>query len=149
MTIVTLDAVDAVDLAEILEFFMQRIDVLAEHDLAGFFFSECSPYGIDDLRADVVRLIHRLYTSPYAPARFAPGDGPTPSADVVVVEVDRGSASTRGRSPGMTWFIRLRRDDHSVIVAIGLSRGAAEYLADRIAGVLGLSAHREEESGRP
>ena len=146
MTIVTLDAVDAVELAEILEFFMQRIDVLAAHDLDAFFFSECSPYGIDDLRADVARLIHRLYTSPYVPARFAPGVGPTPRPDVVAVEIDRGS---RGRPPERSWLIRLRRGDHSVIVAIGLSRGAAEYLADRIAGVLGPSAHREEQSSRP
>ena len=137
MTIVTLDAVDAMELAEILEFFMQRLDVLAEHDLAGSFFNQCDPYGIDDLRADVARLIHRLYTSPYAPARFAPGNAPTPSSDVVTVEVDRGSASTRGRPPERTWLIRLRRGDHSVIVTIGLGQGVAEYLADHTAGVLG------------
>jgi hypothetical protein len=67
MTTVALDATDAVELAEILEFFMQRIDVLAEHDLAAPFFSQCSPYGIDDLRADVTRLIERLYTSKLTP----------------------------------------------------------------------------------
>ena len=149
MTTVTLDAVDAVELAEILEFFMQRLDILAEHDLAAFFFSQCDPYGLDDLREDVARLIERLYTSPYAPAWSVPGNGPTPSSDVVVVEVDRGSASTRGRPPEMTWLIRLRRGEHCVIVAIGLSRGAAEYLADRIADVLGPAASREEESSRP
>jgi len=148
MTNVTLDAVDAVELAEVLEFFMQRLDILAEHDLAAFFFSQCSPYGIDDLRADIARLIKRLYTSPLAAARFASGNDPIPSAEVVVVEVDRGSASTRGRPPEMTWLIRLRRGEHCVIVVIGLSRGAAEYLADRIADVLGPAASREEESSR-
>jgi hypothetical protein len=149
MTNVTLDAVDAVELAEILEFFMQRLDTLAEHDLAAFFFRQCSPYGIDDLRADVARLIKRLYTSPLTAALFAPGNYPIPSAEVVVVEVDRGSASTRGRPPEMTWLIRLRRGEHCVIVAIGLSRGAAEYLAQHIADVLGPSARREEENSRP
>jgi hypothetical protein len=149
MTIVTLDAVDAVELAEILEFCMQRLDILAEHDLAASFFSQCDPYCLDDLREDVARLTHRLYTSPYAPARFVPGNGPIPSAEVVVVEVDRGSASTRGRRREMTWLIRLGRRDQSVIVAIGLSQGAAEYLADRIADVLGPAARREEESSRP
>jgi hypothetical protein len=148
MTNVTLDAADAVELGEILEFFMQRLDILVEHDLAAFFFSECDPYGIGDLRADVARL-ERLHTSPYSPAWSVPGNGPSPSAEVVVVEVDRGSASTRGRPPEMTWLIRLRRGEHCVIVAIGLSRGAAEYLADHIADVLGPSARREEESSRP
>src|ERR1022692_5327131 len=76
------------------------------------FFSQCDPYGLDDLREDVARLIERLYTSPYAPAWSVPGNGPTPSSEVVVVEVDRGSASTRGRPPEMTWLIRLRRGEH-------------------------------------
>jgi hypothetical protein len=67
MTTVTLDALDAVELAEILEYFVERLDILAEHDLATLLFNQCSPYDIDDLRADVTRLIHRLHTSPYTP----------------------------------------------------------------------------------
>ena len=65
MTNIILDAVDAIELAEILEYFMEQLDILAEHDLAKFLFADCSPYGLDDLRADVARLIDRLYTSPY------------------------------------------------------------------------------------
>ena len=60
---ITLDAVDAVELTEILEYFIERLDILAEHDLATFLFADCSPYNLDDLRANVARLINRLQTS--------------------------------------------------------------------------------------
>jgi hypothetical protein len=66
METVILDALDAVELTEILEYLLERLDVLADLDLATLMFNECNPYGIDDLRADVVRLIHRLNTSPIA-----------------------------------------------------------------------------------
>jgi hypothetical protein len=66
MDTVTLDALDAVELIEILEYFLEQLDVLADHNLATLLFNPCSsPYNIDDLRADVVRLIHRLNTSPF------------------------------------------------------------------------------------
>jgi hypothetical protein len=65
MTTITIDALDAIELAEILEYFMERLDVLAKHDLATLPFADCSPYGFDDLRADVTRLIDRLHTSPF------------------------------------------------------------------------------------
>ena len=55
----------------------------------------------------------------------------------VVVEVDYGSASTRGRPPDQAWLIRLRCDDRAVIITIGLRRPAAEHLADHIIEVLG------------
>jgi hypothetical protein len=64
---IILDAVDAMELIEILEFFMERLDVLAEHDLAKLLFAECSPYGLEDLRADVTRLINSLNLSPLSP----------------------------------------------------------------------------------
>ena len=67
MTTVTLDALDAVELAEILEYLIERLDILAENDLAKLLFADTSPYNIDDLRADVARLIDRLYTSPLTP----------------------------------------------------------------------------------
>jgi hypothetical protein len=62
---VILHTLDAIELAEILEYFMERLDILAEHALAKFLFADCSPYGLDDLRADTARLIDRLHTSPY------------------------------------------------------------------------------------
>ncbi len=64
---IILDAIDAIEIAEILEYFMERLDILAEHDLAKLLFTDCSPYNLDDLRADVTRLIHRLNTSPITP----------------------------------------------------------------------------------
>ena len=66
MTTVTLDALDAVELAEILDYFLEHLNVLADSDLATLLFADCSPYGLNDLRADIVRLIHRLHTSPFA-----------------------------------------------------------------------------------
>ena len=66
MTTVTLDALDALELAEILEYFLEHLDVLADSDLATPLFADCSPYDLNDLRADVGRLIHRLHTSPIA-----------------------------------------------------------------------------------
>jgi len=64
---IILDTVDAMELIEILEFFMERLDVLAEHDFAKLFFAECRPYGLEDLRADVTRLINSLNLSPMTP----------------------------------------------------------------------------------
>ena len=64
MSTVTIDALDAIELAEILEYFLERLDVLGAHSLAAFLFAECSPYSVDDLRADTTRLINRLHTSP-------------------------------------------------------------------------------------
>jgi hypothetical protein len=65
METVTLDALDAVELIEILEYLLEGLDVLVDHDLAPLLLSQCSPYySIDDVRDDVVRLIHRLHTGP-------------------------------------------------------------------------------------
>ncbi len=61
---------------------------------------------------------------PYAPAP-------------VVVEVDYGSASSRGRPPDQAWLIRLRCGKRAVIITIGLHQAAAEHLADHIIEVLG------------
>jgi hypothetical protein len=60
-----LATLDAIEIAEILEYFLEHLDVLADSDLATLLFADCSPYGLDDLRADVTRLIHRLHTSPH------------------------------------------------------------------------------------
>jgi hypothetical protein len=59
------------------------------------------------------------------------------NAAPVGVEVDHGSASSRGRLPERAWMVRLRRGNRSVIVAIGLRRGAADRLAEQIAELLG------------
>jgi len=54
----------------------------------------------------------------------------------VTVEVDFGSASSRGRRPDRAFMVRMRRGKESVIVAIGLTRPAAESLAEQIAGLV-------------
>ena len=54
----------------------------------------------------------------------------------VTVEVDGGSASSRGRLAERGWLVRLRRDDRSVVVTIGLSRIGAEHLAEQISDLL-------------
>lgn len=59
-----------------------------------------------------------------------------PVAEPVNVEVDMGSASSRGRPPERAWLVRLRRSDRTVVVAIGLRRNAAERLAEQISDLL-------------
>ena len=54
----------------------------------------------------------------------------------VTVEIDTGSASSRGRPPEQIWLVRLRRGDRSIITTIGLSRTSAEHLAERITNLL-------------
>lgn len=46
----------------------------------------------------------------------------------ITVEIDTGSATSRGRPPGQAWLVRLRRGDRSVITTIGLSHTSAEHL---------------------
>jgi len=58
------------------------------------------------------------------------------STQPLTVEIDTGSASSRGRPPDHAWMIRLRRGDQSVIVAVGLTRTAAQHLADHIAEIV-------------
>lgn len=57
-------------------------------------------------------------------------------AGLVTVEVDMGSASSRGRPPERAWLVRLRRSDRTVVVAIGLRRSTADRLAERISDIL-------------
>ena len=54
----------------------------------------------------------------------------------LVAEVDLGSTSSKGRTQGRVWLVRLRRGDDRVIVAVGLSRNRAEALVERITTVL-------------
>lgn len=54
------------------------------------------------------------------------------AAAPITVEVDMGSASSRGRPPDRAWLVRIRRADRSVIVAIGLRRRAADRLAEQL-----------------
>jgi hypothetical protein len=67
MNHVMLDAADAVELIEILEYFIEAIDRVIAHRHAPRDFAACCPYGISDLRADITRLADRLNRSPLTP----------------------------------------------------------------------------------
>jgi hypothetical protein len=54
----------------------------------------------------------------------------------IIVEIDTGSASARGRPPDRIWLVRLRRANRHVITTVGLSRTSAEHLAEQITDVL-------------
>ena len=58
------------------------------------------------------------------------------AAAPVTVDVDMGSASSRGRLPERAWLVRIRRADRAVIVAIGLQRSAADRLAEQLTELL-------------
>lgn len=65
------------------------------------------------------------------------------AAGHLAVEADSGSATSWGPSPDSSWLVRVRREDRSVIVSFGLSRTAAERLAERIAEMIcGGGEHR-------
>jgi hypothetical protein len=64
MTTVTLDAVE---LTEILEYLIERLDTVAHHDLATPVYNLCSRYDIDELRQHVARLIDLLNTRQIEP----------------------------------------------------------------------------------
>ncbi len=73
-------------------------------------------------------------------AASQPQTGPANDSAPITVEVDRGSASSRGRPPERAWLVRLRHADQSVIVAIGLSRTAADHLAAHITDLIAPTA---------
>jgi hypothetical protein len=62
MSTVTIDALDAIELAEILDHLLDHVTLLTEHNTSSRLFADCSPYGLDDLQADITRLIDRLNT---------------------------------------------------------------------------------------
>jgi hypothetical protein len=56
--------------------------------------------------------------------------------DPISVDVQLGSTSSKGRTHGRVWMVRLCRGSDSLIVAIGLSRGAAERLSERMTEII-------------
>jgi len=54
----------------------------------------------------------------------------------LVVEVDRGSASSWDRPASIAFLVRVRRGEDSLIIAIGLSREYADSLAERLAQLI-------------
>jgi hypothetical protein len=56
------------------------------------------------------------------------------------VEVTLGSATSWDRPVERAYLVRMRRDELSVVLGWGLSRGSAESLAERVAELLGLGS---------
>jgi hypothetical protein len=56
--------------------------------------------------------------------------------DAISVEVDMGSATSRGRPPERAWLVRIRRGDSYVIVNTGLRRLTADRLAEQLTDLL-------------
>ena len=54
------------------------------------------------------------------------------AAAPLTVEVDMGSATSRGRPLARAWLVRIRRGDRNVIVSTGLRRPDADRLAEQL-----------------
>jgi hypothetical protein len=67
----------------------------------------------------------RLYCTP-------PSDAHAP----LLVEVDHGSTTSRGRPAGQVWLVRIRRGGQQAIVAHGLGRPSADHLARQLQEVI-------------
>jgi hypothetical protein len=52
------------------------------------------------------------------------------------VEVEMGSATSRGRPPERAWLVRIRRHHRYVIVNTGLRRPHADRLAQQLTDLL-------------
>lgn len=59
--------------------------------------------------------------------------------EAVFADVQLGSTSSKGRTQGRVWMVCLRRGSDSLIVAVGLPRGAAERLAQRMTDMINVS----------
>ncbi len=77
----------------------------------------------------------RLYCSPACRTKTYRLSHPA-AHEPLVVEVDHGSTSSRGRPTGHVWLVRLRRGQHQTVIAIGLGRPSADHLATQIRDVI-------------
>jgi hypothetical protein len=77
----------------------------------------------------------RLYCSPACRTQAHRQAHPAPRQPLIV-EVGHGSTSSRGRPAGQVWLVRLRRGSQQVIVATGLGRPSADYLATQIRDII-------------
>jgi DNA replication protein DnaC len=77
----------------------------------------------------------RLYCSPACRTEAYRQAHPA-SREPLIVEVDHGSTSSKGRPAGQVWLVRLRRGPHQAVLAIGLGKPSADYLASQIRDVI-------------
>jgi hypothetical protein len=67
MNHIALDAADAVELIEILQYFIETLDRVTEHDAIAHVTDDLDPYHITDLQTDIARLINQLQRSQLTP----------------------------------------------------------------------------------
>lgn len=77
----------------------------------------------------------RLYCAPACRMAAHRNEHPDRHAPLIV-EVDHGSTSSRGRPAGQVWLVRLRRGNQQTVIAVGLGRPSADYLARQIRDVI-------------
>jgi hypothetical protein len=90
---VRLDTLDGIEIAELLEYILGRLDQMPESELEILNFVEGSPYRYKHLRDDIERLIDRITTAAYSPPP------PTPTA-ALDRQPDRGVNNQRPPMPG-------------------------------------------------
>ena len=67
MNHIALDAADAVELTEILQYLIETLDRVTEHHAITHVIDDLDPYRISDLQADIARLINQLQRSQLTP----------------------------------------------------------------------------------
>ncbi len=77
----------------------------------------------------------RLYCTPACRTEAYRQTNPDRHAPLVV-EVDHGSTSSRGRPAGQVWLVRVRRGSQHAIVAVGLGKPSADTLAAQLRDVI-------------
>lgn len=63
------------------------------------------------------------------------------------VTVEVAHENLTGRPIGRVWLVRLRRRTHTVVIADGLGRPSADYLADQITHALQPTRRRPRQGG--
>lgn len=97
--------------------------------------NRCARTGCDNPVPRNLRGRPRLYCTPACRMAAHRYDHPDRHAPLIV-EVDHGSTSSRGRPAGHAWLVRLRRGSQQAVIAVGLGRPSAEHLAAQIRDVI-------------
>ena len=67
MTHIALDAADAVELIEILDYFIATLDRATEHDAIAQIIGDLASYRLSDRQQNIARLINQLQCSQLTP----------------------------------------------------------------------------------
>jgi hypothetical protein len=63
---VAINTIDAMEITEVLEYALERLEIVVGHGFTMLVFEQPDVYGIDDLRADGNRLISNLNEAKFA-----------------------------------------------------------------------------------